>query len=54
MDISEITGRTKQLLNYQLNILRKEGLAVDRPDPKDRRRRSITLTGKGRMAVGWV
>ena len=51
---SESTGRTKQSLNYQLNILRREGLVCDIADPKDRRCRSIGLTDKGRMVAGWV
>ena len=52
-DLSECTGRTKQSLNYQLNILRREGLVQDVADPKDRRCRSIGLTDKGRMVAGW-
>ena len=51
---SESTGRIKQSLNYQLNILRREGLVCDIADPKDRRCRSIGLTDKGRMVAGWV
>ena len=53
-EISESTGRTKQSLNYQLNILRREGLVRDIADPKDRRCRSIGLTDKGRMVAGWA
>ena len=53
-ELSTSTGRTKQSLNYQLNILRREGLAEDCIDPKDKRRRTIRLTDKGRMAVGWA
>ena len=53
-EISESTGRTKQSLNYQLNILRREGLVCDIADPKDRRCRSIGLTDKGRMVAGWA
>ena len=53
-DLSECTGRTKQSLNYQLNILRREGLVEDVADPKDKRFRSIGLTDKGRMVAGWA
>ena len=53
-DLSEFTGRIKQSLNNQLNILRREGLVCDVADPKDRRCRSIGLTDKGRMVAGWA
>ena len=52
-------GKTKQSLNHQINILRREGL-VENGELKDgngnvdRRYRTIVLTRQGRLVASWI
>ncbi len=52
-------GKTKQSLNYQINVLRKEGLVENGDGVKDdgsvdRRYRTLILTPQGRLIASWI
>ena len=52
-------NKTKQSLNYQINILRNEGLIENGEIVKsngkvDRRTKSIILTQQGRLVASWI
>lgn len=57
--LMEEFDKTKQSLNHQINILRKEGLVensegVSPTGAVDRRYRSIVLTRQGRLVASWI
>ena len=52
-------GKTKQSLNYQINVLRREGLVENGDGVKedgsvDRRYRTLILTPQGRLIASWI
>ena len=58
-ELKDEFNKTKQSLNYQINILRNEGLVengeiVQSNGKVDRRCKSIVLTQQGRLVASWI